>query len=109
MPARAAVEPDGPAVRVRITPWPVSTFPSVRTLWISQSGASERMMPAHAVPWPKQVARVVLADARLAVLAELDDHRPVDAANARVRAVDTAANSSRRWRAATTQHRGFQE
>ena len=34
-------------------PPPVKPAPSTRTLWISASGASERTMPAQAVPWPQ--------------------------------------------------------
>src|ERR671937_1148991 len=35
-------------------PLPVKPAPSTRTLCSSHSGASERMTPAHAVPWPQR-------------------------------------------------------
>ena len=35
-------------------PLPVKPAPSTRTLMSSQSGASDRTIPAHAVPWPQR-------------------------------------------------------
>ena len=51
-------------------------------------------MPAHAVPWPHDVALGVVLDHRLAVLGERDDLRAGDAADERVIALDAAVEDA---------------
>ena len=75
----------------KTVPRPLRPAPSTFTLVIRQSGARLRMIPAHAVPWPKSSPCGSRVD--LDLVAVLDDRRVLDAAaDRRMVGVDAAVD-----------------
>ena len=71
-----------PRPRKNTAAFPNKPRPSTLTLVIRASGASEWMMPAHAVPWPKRsvVRSTFLDDVTVTVQRECDAVVDIDAA-----------------------------
>ena len=75
------------------SPLPVFPSPRTRTLCSRQAGASERMIPAHAVPWPQTSPS---SSGTIAHFLSVERHRDraLDPADERVVAVDAAVEDA---------------